>query len=95
MKYSIIKIWRRHVNGTNSGMKALVEHENTCRFAVEAYCISLGLHFPSMIVLHIIYLKTSISLKDLDYRVTPLLGCFVAEGPLRRSTFERSAYSQT
>jgi hypothetical protein len=29
-----------------------------------------GLHFPSMRPLHIIDLKTSISLKDLDYRVT-------------------------
>jgi hypothetical protein len=31
-----------------------------------------GLHFPSMRLLHIIYLKTCISLKDLDYRVTSL-----------------------
>jgi hypothetical protein len=29
-----------------------------------------GLHFPSMGLLHIIDLKTCISLKDLDYRVT-------------------------
>jgi hypothetical protein len=28
-----------------------------------------GLHFPSMILLHIIDLKTDISIKDLDYRV--------------------------
>jgi hypothetical protein len=28
-----------------------------------------GLHFPSMRLLHIIDLKTGISLKDLDYRV--------------------------
>jgi hypothetical protein len=29
-----------------------------------------GLYFSSMRLLHIIYLKTDISLKDLDYRVT-------------------------
>jgi hypothetical protein len=29
-----------------------------------------GLHFPSMRLLHIIDLKTGISLKDLDYRAT-------------------------
>jgi hypothetical protein len=49
-----------------------VELENTCRFVVEAYYISLGLYFPSMRLLHIIELKISISLKDVDYRVTPL-----------------------
>jgi hypothetical protein len=30
-----------------------------------------GLHFPLMRLLQIIDLKTGISLKDLDYRVTP------------------------
>jgi hypothetical protein len=45
MKYSLIKIWRRHVNDTDSGMKPLAEHENTCRFAVEAYCLSPGTPF--------------------------------------------------
>jgi hypothetical protein len=44
MKYSLIKIWRRHVNDNNCGMKPLVEpiedFENSCRFIVEAYCIS-------------------------------------------------------
>jgi hypothetical protein len=41
MKYSLIKVWRRHVNDTNCGMKPLVESiENSCRFAVEAYCLS-------------------------------------------------------
>jgi hypothetical protein len=29
-----------------------------------------GLHFPSMRLLHIIDLKTCITLKNLDYRVT-------------------------
>jgi hypothetical protein len=29
-----------------------------------------GLHFPSMILIHIIDLKAGISLKELDYRVT-------------------------
>jgi hypothetical protein len=38
MKYSLIKIWRRHVNDTDSGMKSLVDLESTRRFAVEAYC---------------------------------------------------------
>jgi hypothetical protein len=47
-----------------------VRHETTCRFAVEAYCLFPGLHFPTMSLLHIIDLKTGISLKDLDYRVT-------------------------
>jgi hypothetical protein len=70
MKYSLIQIWRTHVIYNDSGMKPLVEHENTCRFGVEAYCLSPGLHFPSMRLLHVIDLKTSISLKDLDYRVT-------------------------
>jgi hypothetical protein len=32
-----------------------------------------GLHFPLMRLLHIIDLKTGISLKDLDYRVTSLI----------------------
>jgi hypothetical protein len=45
MKYSLIKIWRRHVNDTDSGMKPLAEHEKTCRFAVEAYCLSPGTPF--------------------------------------------------
>jgi hypothetical protein len=40
MKYSLIKIWRRHVNDTYSGMKPLAEDENICRFVVEAYCLS-------------------------------------------------------
>ena len=34
-----------------------------------------GLHFPSLRLLHIIDLKTSISLKDLDYRVTSPWKC--------------------
>jgi hypothetical protein len=43
MKYSLIK---RHVNDTNCGMKALVESiENSCRFIVEAYCLSPGTPF--------------------------------------------------
>jgi hypothetical protein len=45
MKYSPIKNWTRHVNDTDSGMKPLVEHENTCRFTVEAYCLSPGTPF--------------------------------------------------
>jgi hypothetical protein len=49
MKYSLIKIWRRHVNDTNCGMKPLVEpiedFENSCRFAMEAYCLSPGTPF--------------------------------------------------
>jgi hypothetical protein len=46
MKYSLIKVWRRHVNDTNCGMKPLVEStENSCRFAVEAYCLSLWTPF--------------------------------------------------
>jgi hypothetical protein len=46
MKYSLIKVWRRHVNDTNCGMKPLVESiENYCRFVVEAYCLSPGTPF--------------------------------------------------
>jgi hypothetical protein len=49
MKYSIIKIWRRHVNDTNYGMKPLVEpiedFEKSCKFVVEAYCLSPGTPF--------------------------------------------------
>jgi hypothetical protein len=52
MKYSLIKICRRHVNDTNCEMKPLAEpiedFENSCRFAVETYCLSLGLLFASM-----------------------------------------------
>ena len=71
MKYSLIKIWRRHVNDIDSGMKPLAELENTCRFAVEAYCLSLGTPFSfNETTTHIIYLKACVSLKDLDYRVT-------------------------
>jgi hypothetical protein len=40
MKYSIVKIWRRHINDTDSRMKPLAE-----RFAVEAYCLSPGTPF--------------------------------------------------
>jgi hypothetical protein len=61
MKYSLIKYWRRHVNDTKCSLKdtnwksiadqlktngRLVRHMNSCRFAVEACCISLGLQFP-------------------------------------------------
>jgi hypothetical protein len=45
VKYSLIKIWRIHVNDSDSEMKPLVELENTCRFVVEAYCLSLGTSF--------------------------------------------------
>jgi hypothetical protein len=44
VKYSLIKIWRRHVNDT-SRMKPLAELENTCRFVVEVYCLSPGTPF--------------------------------------------------
>jgi hypothetical protein len=71
MKYSLIKIWRRHVNDTDSGMKPLVEHENTCRFAVESYFLSPGIPFSfNEITTHIIDLKEGVSLEDLDYIVT-------------------------
>jgi hypothetical protein len=42
MKYSLINNWRRHVKGTKC---SLSRHENTCRFAVEAYCLSPGTPF--------------------------------------------------
>jgi hypothetical protein len=49
MKYGLIKYWRRHVNDTKCCLKdtncSLVRHKNTCRFAVEAYCLSLGTPF--------------------------------------------------
>jgi hypothetical protein len=46
MKYSLIKVWRRHVNDINCGMKPLVESiEDSCRFAVEAHCLSPGTPF--------------------------------------------------
>jgi hypothetical protein len=70
MKNSLIKNWRRHLNDTDSGMKPLAVLEKTCRFAVEAIVFLRGLYFSSMILLHIINLKTSISLKDLYYRIT-------------------------
>jgi hypothetical protein len=46
MKFSLFKVWRRHVKDTNCWMEPLVEpNENSCRFAVEAYCLSLGTPF--------------------------------------------------
>jgi hypothetical protein len=72
MKYSIIKHWRRHANDTNC---SLVRHGNTCSFVVDAYCLSPRTPFPSMRLMHIIDLKTDISLKDLDYRVTSPWKC--------------------
>jgi hypothetical protein len=52
-------------------MKPLAELENTCRFAVEADCLSLGTSFSfNETTTHIIVLKASVSLKYLDYRVT-------------------------
>jgi hypothetical protein len=49
MKYSLTKYWRRHVNDTKCSLKdtncSLVRHKNTCRFTVEAYCLSPGTPF--------------------------------------------------
>jgi hypothetical protein len=49
MKCDLIKNWRRHVNETKCSLKdtdcSLVRHKNTCRFAVEAYFLSLGTSF--------------------------------------------------
>jgi hypothetical protein len=45
VKCCLIKIWRSHVNDTDSGMKPLAELENTCRFTVEASCLSPGTPF--------------------------------------------------
>jgi hypothetical protein len=56
VKYSLIKYWIRHVNMPNvvskipieDQLKAncrLVRHKNTCRFALEAYCLSPGIPF--------------------------------------------------
>jgi hypothetical protein len=71
MKYSLIKILRRHVNDTDSGMKPLAEHENTCGLAVEVYCLSPETPFSfNETTTHIVDLETGVSLKDLDYRVT-------------------------
>jgi hypothetical protein len=42
MKCSLIKNWRRHVKDTKCSH---VRHETTCRFEVEAYCLSLGTPF--------------------------------------------------
>jgi hypothetical protein len=42
MKYSLINNWIRHVKGTKCSFS---RHENTCRFAVEAYCLSPGTPF--------------------------------------------------
>jgi hypothetical protein len=53
MKYTLIQIWRRHVNDTDGGMKPLAKHENTSKFAVEFIVFLQGLHFPSMRLLHI------------------------------------------
>jgi hypothetical protein len=68
MKYSLIKIWRRHVNDTENGMKPLGKYLSICGGSLLSF--SWGLHVSSMRLLHIIDLKTSVSLKDLDYRVT-------------------------
>jgi hypothetical protein len=71
IKHNLFNYWRKHVKDTNRGIKPLAELESTCRFAVEAYCLSSGTPFSfNETTTHIIDLKTSISLKDLDYRVT-------------------------
>jgi hypothetical protein len=68
MKYSLIKIWRRQVNDVGSGMKPLAEPENSCIFALEAYCLSSGTPFSfNETTTHITHLGAGISLKDLDY----------------------------
>ena len=67
MKCTLIKNGRRHVKDTKCSH---MRHETTCRFEVEAYVFLRGLHFPLMRLLHIIDLKTGISFRDLDYRVT-------------------------
>jgi hypothetical protein len=52
-------------------MKPLAKLENTCRFLVEAYCLSSGTSFSfNETTTHIMDLKAGVSLKDLDYRVT-------------------------
>jgi hypothetical protein len=73
IKHSLIKIWRRHVNDIDRGMKPLVKLESTCRFAAEAFCLSLRTPFSfNDTIAHIIHLKAGVSLKDLDYIVTSL-----------------------
>jgi hypothetical protein len=67
MKYILIKIWRRHANDIDSGMKPLAEILVDLQWKLIVFL--QGLHFPSMRLIHIIDLKTSISLKYLDYRV--------------------------
>jgi hypothetical protein len=56
----------------------LVRHKNSCRFAVEAYCLSPGTPFSYNETTTYNRLENRYSLKDLDYRVTlgsPSLVC--------------------
>ena len=84
MKYSLIKYWRRHVNDTESNLKRyqlkvngeLERHENSWRFSSgRLLSFSGDSIFLSVRLLHEINLKTGISLKDLDYRVTSPCKC--------------------
>ena len=79
MKYSLIKYWRRHVNDTECSLKRyqlkingeLKRQESSWRFCSgRLLSFSGDFIFLTMRLLHEIDLKTCISLKDLDYRVT-------------------------
>jgi hypothetical protein len=48
----------------------LMRHKNSCRFAVEACCLSPGTPFPFNETTINNRLDSGISLKDLDYKVT-------------------------
>jgi hypothetical protein len=57
-------------------MKPLVEpNEDFVALKWKFIVFLRGLHFPSMRLLHIIDLKTGITPKDLDYRVTSPSKC--------------------
>ena len=76
MKCSLIKVWRSHVNDTSYGVKPRVESIEILVYLQWKLIVFIpGLHFPSMRLLHIIDLKTSISLKVLDYIVTSPWKC--------------------
>jgi hypothetical protein len=66
-------------------MKPLVEpNEDFVALRWKFIVFLRRLHFPSMELLHIIDLKTSISFKDLDYRVTHLKVCIQDLNTCRR-----------
>jgi hypothetical protein len=68
VKYSLIKIWRRHVNGTDSGIEPLAKILTDFQWQLIVFLLGTPFSFNETTTRN--KLETSISLKDLNYRVT-------------------------